>query len=117
VVALREKIVPEVKNLAAPKIQNGSQTLVMWKNRRMAANRRSYDPQALQVEGSTETVPAIVADAKATDIQPDSPTAKQTQRVQRPSGIPEIVQKGGVFLSPSVTTTESSATFKMAASK
>src|SRR6266542_766033 len=40
VVRLREKIVPEVKNLTAPAIQNGSQTLVMWKNRRMAANRR-----------------------------------------------------------------------------
>ena len=42
VVNLREKIVPEVKNLNAEGsgIQNGSQTLVLWKDRQMAANRR-----------------------------------------------------------------------------
>jgi hypothetical protein len=35
VVRLREKIVPDVKNLTSPAIQNGSQTMVLWKNRRV----------------------------------------------------------------------------------
>ena len=43
VTGLRSKTVPEVKNLTAPGIQNGSQTLVLWKNRQVAANRRTFD--------------------------------------------------------------------------
>ena len=62
VVRLREKIVPEVKNLAAPGIQNGSQTLVMWKNRRMATNRRRYDPGALQTPSTQEEQTIAAAD-------------------------------------------------------
>lgn len=42
VVSLRKQLVPEVKNLPAPGMQNGSQPLVMWKNREMAANRMRY---------------------------------------------------------------------------
>ena len=32
----------EVKNLTAYPIHNGSQTMVLWKNRQMAANRMRY---------------------------------------------------------------------------
>jgi hypothetical protein len=42
VVKVRQKLVPDVKNLTAPKIHNGSQPMVMWKNRTMAANRMRY---------------------------------------------------------------------------
>ena len=42
VVQLRKRLVPEVKNLTAPGIQSGSQTLVLWKNRQFVANRRRY---------------------------------------------------------------------------
>src|SRR5438477_415470 len=49
VVGLRKQLVPEVKNLPAPGMQNGSQPLVLWKNRRMAANRMRYAGGALQV--------------------------------------------------------------------
>lgn len=42
VVDLRRQLVPKVDNLTAPKISDGSQSLVLWKNRQMAANRRRY---------------------------------------------------------------------------
>jgi hypothetical protein len=42
VVELRDRLTPVVRNLNAPGIQNGSQTLVLWKNRQYVANRRRY---------------------------------------------------------------------------
>ena len=46
VVELRRQLTPEVKNLTAPGIQNGSQSLVLWKNRQY---RR--EPEALRRRG------------------------------------------------------------------
>src|SRR5206468_1296893 len=63
VVGLREKLVPEVKNLTAPQINNGSQTLVLWNNRQMVANRRRYDPGALQT--AIEFAAKVGADLQA----------------------------------------------------
>src|SRR6056297_66296 len=40
IVALREKLVPPVENLTTPEVHNGSQPLVLWKNRQYVANRR-----------------------------------------------------------------------------
>lgn len=51
VVALREKIRPEVPNLSAPGLNPSAQALVLWKNRQWAANRRKYDPSRLQING------------------------------------------------------------------
>ncbi len=42
VVELRGRLVPEVKNLRARGIGSGTQPFVLWKNRRMAANRMRY---------------------------------------------------------------------------
>src|SRR5207247_1947134 len=42
IVELRQQLTPEVKNLKAPGVHNGSQTLVLWKNRQYAANRMRY---------------------------------------------------------------------------
>ena len=39
---LRQSLVPAVPNLTAPQMNNGSQPLVLWKNRQFVANRRSY---------------------------------------------------------------------------
>ncbi len=49
VVRLRQKLVPDVKNLTARPIHNGAQPLVMWKNRTMAANRMRYAGGALKL--------------------------------------------------------------------
>jgi hypothetical protein len=63
VVGLRQKLVPEVKNLTAPGIHNGSQCFVLWKNRQYAANRRRYTGGALKIEdnGLTPGTPAARA--------------------------------------------------------
>jgi hypothetical protein len=42
VTRLRAQLVPEVKNLTAPRVHNGSQPMVLWKNRQYAANRMRY---------------------------------------------------------------------------
>jgi hypothetical protein len=42
VVALRRQLVPEVKNLTARGISEGTQPFVLWKNRQFAANRMRY---------------------------------------------------------------------------
>ncbi|WP_417746942.1 DUF1592 domain-containing protein [Rosistilla oblonga] len=44
---LRSSLVPEVANLTSPGVHNGSQPLVLWKNRQFAANRRRYVGDAL----------------------------------------------------------------------
>ncbi len=49
IVRLRPKLVPEVKNLIARPMQNGSQPLVLWKNRQVAANRLRYAGGGLQM--------------------------------------------------------------------
>ncbi len=51
VVTLRTKIRPEVPNLSAPGFNPSAQALVLWKDRQMAANRRTYDSGALQIDG------------------------------------------------------------------
>ena len=40
--SLRRQLVPEVKNLTARGISNGTQPFVLWKNRQFAANRMRY---------------------------------------------------------------------------
>src|SRR5262249_50724900 len=40
----RPKLKPVVDNLKSPKIQDGTQPLVIWKNEQMAANHTKYAP-------------------------------------------------------------------------
>ena len=117
VVRLRESIVPEVKNLKASPIADGSQTVVLWKNRQMAANRRRYDPGALTVQGpATNIVPAVEARASApVPAKTNAPARRPGGHVQAPT--PDIVKKGGFALPPALVTAESSATTQMAAAR
>jgi hypothetical protein len=69
VARLRHKLVPEVKNLTAPGIINGSQCFVLWKDRQMAANRRRYAGGALDI---TDTgLPKDSAAARAMTVPTD----------------------------------------------
>jgi hypothetical protein len=71
VVRVREQLVPKVANLTAPDIHNGSQSLVLWKDRQMAANRRRYAGGALVLK-----MPAGLTGAAATAMAvPADPTA------------------------------------------
>ncbi len=49
-VELRGKLTPEVKNLSVPGSNNGSQCLVIWKDRQFVANRRTYRGTAAQIK-------------------------------------------------------------------
>jgi cytochrome c553 len=122
VVGLREKIVPEVKNLSAPPIQDGSQTLVLWKDRQMAANRRKYDVAALQIEGASPKVEdaddakkkqaaAAAAKAKMAATSTKAAAASSTKAPATPN-LNAIIQTGGVSLPPAIVTKGSSATVK-----
>jgi cytochrome c553 len=122
VVDLRTKLVPEVKNLTAPGINNGSQTLVLWKNRQMAANRRTFDRSALYVPGqpaaTSEPKPVPSAPAAArTDVVADNTYGPIPKAPTSGRTTPDIVRRGGKFLGPAITTTGSSATFAMAAAR
>lgn len=115
VLALRAKLVPEVKNLTIPGANNGAQALVLWKNRMMAANRRVYDPTALYVPGEEPppiAVAKVLPDRKPTPASTASPARKANYNPN-----PEAIRKGGKFLAPKITTTGSSATFAMASKK
>jgi hypothetical protein len=72
VVQLRQKLVPEVKNLTAPRMSNGSQQFVLWKNRQFVANRRRYAGGALKLR--LEELAPTPAAARALTA-PTDPTA------------------------------------------
>ncbi len=69
VVNLRQQLVPKVNNLTVPGSNNGSQPLVLWKNRQFVANRRRYSGGALKVHptGLTPGSPAAQALAVPAD--------------------------------------------------
>ena len=66
VVALRTKLVPDVKNLSSPPVHNGSQCFVLWKNRQFVANRMKYRGGARELKDSG--LPAESAAAKAMTV-------------------------------------------------
>ena len=74
VVDLRAKLVPTVKNLTAPKINDGSQPLVLWKNRQFVGNRIRYAGRAFRAQDLR--LPAGSAAAKAMNVLADSAEAR-----------------------------------------
>ncbi len=69
VVGLRRQLVPEVKNMTARGISNGTQPFVLWKNRQYVANRMRYAGGAskirtdeLDLEGAAARALAIPED-------------------------------------------------------
>jgi mono/diheme cytochrome c family protein len=100
---LRAKLVPEVKNLTSPKMQNGSQPLVLWKNREMAANRTKYAGGGLAVKGLK--LPADSSALKAMTAPTDADAAKKYETTfERFCGtFPDafyVSERARVFLDP-----------------
>jgi len=75
VVALRTKLVPDVKNLSSPPVHNGSQCFVLWKNRQFVANRMKYRGGALELKDSG--LPAGSPAAKAMTIPAEKAPAEK----------------------------------------
>ena len=105
VVQLRKRLIPQVKNLTAPGIQSGSQTLVLWKNRQFVANRRRYAGglERLCVDGlSTGTASAR---ALAVPGDTDDPGKYIPGYVRFCSTFPDtfvVTERARVFLDPKV---------------
>ncbi len=51
VTTLRAKLVPEVPNLGGGGMHEGSQPMLLWKDKQWASNRTRYDTNKLQMEG------------------------------------------------------------------
>ncbi len=75
----RARLRPEVTNLAVRGIAAGSQPLVLWKNRQMAANRLRYDPARLTPSncvalnvGQDRTGPEAAALSRFCRVFPDA---------------------------------------------
>jgi hypothetical protein len=75
VTRVRQQLVPEVKNLTAPGIINGSQCFVLWKNRQFAANRRRYAGGALDLTDTGS--PRDSAAARAMIVPKDKTAAEK----------------------------------------
>ncbi|HEV2972386.1 MAG TPA: DUF1592 domain-containing protein [Pirellulales bacterium] len=66
VVALRQKVRPEFDNLTAPRMHNGTQPLVLWKDRQYATTRLTYAPgSVLNLSKSDLTTRAAGAEVLA----------------------------------------------------
>ncbi|GAB5441152.1 MAG: DUF1592 domain-containing protein [Fuerstiella sp.] len=61
VMALRARLVPEVRRLSVDGIHTGAQAFVLDRNRQYAANRRRFDEQALRPETDSDDESTTVA--------------------------------------------------------
>ncbi|MDB5351022.1 MAG: cytochrome [Planctomycetota bacterium] len=68
---LRRQLTPEVKNLPAKGISNGSQPLVLWKNRQYAANRMRYAGGAAKIRTASLKLGTAAETALAIPENPD----------------------------------------------
>lgn len=70
VAKLRSQLVPEVKNMTARGISNGTQPFVLWKNREMAANRMRYAGGAARIRANELGLEGAAAQALAVPREP-----------------------------------------------
>jgi hypothetical protein len=80
VVAARQKLIPKFKYPAIKGISNGSQSFVLWMNRRQAESRMRYLPdQSSKAETSTETEKSLADEALTPPLnEADRPAYEQT---------------------------------------
>lgn len=70
VILVRKQVTPEVKNMTARGISNGSQPFVLWKNRQYVANRMRYVSGARKIEISSLSLAPAAARALAVPQDP-----------------------------------------------
>ncbi|HEV8379605.1 MAG TPA: DUF1592 domain-containing protein, partial [Tepidisphaeraceae bacterium] len=75
VLNVRGKLAQEVRNLKSPRVHNGSQTMVMWKNHQTSANRRRYTGGALELKDLG--LPAESRAARLMTIPPEEETCRE----------------------------------------
>jgi len=103
VVQLRQKVQVKVENLTVREMNRGAQALVLWKDRQMATNRRTYGGGALKLEDSYASYGTAVSKAMKVPT-----TEKERERCEAAfkrfcSVFPDafyISERGRVFLDP-----------------
>jgi Protein of unknown function (DUF1592)/Protein of unknown function (DUF1588)/Protein of unknown function (DUF1587)/Protein of unknown function (DUF1585)/Protein of unknown function (DUF1595) len=103
VISLRTQLIPEVKNLAVRGIQNGSQTLVLWKNRQFVANRMRYAGGASKVRLDGLTPESDAARAMTVPADPAEAQRYETTFARFCSTFPDtffVSERARVYLDP-----------------
>ena len=103
VVELRGKLTPEVKNLKAPGVHDGSQPFVLWKNRRYAAMRRLYVGGAQRLRPGDLTTGTPTARALALPADPAEIGAYEPALARFCATFPDaffISERARVYLDP-----------------
>ncbi len=108
VLQLREKVRVNVRNLGGAGLAGGSQTMVLWKDRQMADNRRTYGGGALQLKAADFTL-----SAEAAKLLTAPSGEKERERYEATfkrfcSVFPDaffVSERGRVFLDPKVDRT------------
>ena len=85
-VKLRGELVPQVSNLNSPRMQNGSQPLVLWKDRQMAANRMRYAGGALKI--APVDLPKDSPAAQAMRIPENGTLMRSNLKRRSPNSVP-----------------------------
>jgi hypothetical protein len=103
VVQLRQQLVPEVKNLNGPKMNGGSQPLVLWKNRQMAANRQRYAGGTPKLKLDELKLTPTAAQILAVPAEPDAVKKYQAAFARFCAVFPDafyISERARVYLDP-----------------
>ncbi len=103
VVRLRQKLVPEVKNLPARGMAAGSQPLVLWKDRQWVANRRRYAGGARELPLSELTADPAAAGALVPPTDPAAGDHYEASFARFCSTFPDtfyVSERARVFLDP-----------------
>lgn len=105
VLQVRKRVAVKVDNLRVPGMNAGAQALVLWKDRQMAASRRTYGGGGLKVRGEELGFGPGVAKA-LTAPEGDADRKKYEGEFERFCGVfPDaffVKERGRVFLDPSV---------------
>ncbi len=81
VLKLRQQLVPDVPNMTAPGVHDGSQCFVLWKDRQFVTNRRRFDTNVLQVQGVFQEETNTIATNASTSGRP----SKKRKEKKKPS--------------------------------
>jgi hypothetical protein len=105
VVELRRQVTPEVKNLPAKGISNGSQPLVLWKNRQYVANRMRYAGGALKIHPGDLAKGEAAVRALTVPENPEAAARFEATFARFCSTFPDaffVSERARVFLDPKV---------------
>ncbi|HEX4607755.1 MAG TPA: DUF1592 domain-containing protein, partial [Urbifossiella sp.] len=103
VLKVRDKVQVKVRNLAVPGMNAGAQALVLWKDREMASNRRTYGGGALALK-TAGLLPAVKAALTPPDDEADR-KGYEAAFTRFCSVFPDafyVKERGRVFLDPAV---------------